>query len=80
MGTRIFNTVIISTALCYIIVYQRLNVSFNACVIAIIFFTMLYIRLSDLRKTKNKDGALEKMSTISSNFLDNALYRKMHYL
>ena len=33
---------------------------FNACVIPIILVTMLYIRLSDLRKTKNKDGALEK--------------------
>ena len=32
----------------------------NACVIPIIFVTMMYIRLSDLRKTKNKDGALEK--------------------
>ena len=33
---------------------------FYACVIPIIFVTMLYIGLSDLRKTKNKDGALEK--------------------
>ena len=26
----------------------------------IIFVSVMYIRLSDLRKTKNKDGALEK--------------------
>ena len=40
--------------------YQRSKVIFNACIIPIIFVSVMYIRLSDLRKTKNKDGALEK--------------------
>ena len=37
---------------------------------------MLYIGLSNLRKSKDKDGALEKMYTISSNSLDKSIYRK----
>ena len=40
---------------------------------------MLCIGLSDLRKSKDKDGALEKMYTISSNFLDKPIYRKKQY-
>ena len=40
---------------------------------------MLYIGLSDLRKSKDEDGALEKMYTISSNFLDIPIYRKKQY-
>ena len=45
---------------CYIIGYQRSKVNFNACIIPIIFVSVMYISLSDFRKTKNKDGALEK--------------------
>ena len=45
---------------CYIIVFQRSKVIFNTCIIPIIFVSVMYIRLSDLRKTKNMDGALEK--------------------
>lgn len=40
------------------------------------FVGIVFIRLSDLRKTKFKDGALEKMLTISSNFFDKKLYKK----
>ena len=64
---------------CYIIVYQRPKVIFNTCIIPIIFVSVMYIRLSDLRKPKIKTVHSKKMSTISSNFLDDILYRKMHY-
>ena len=44
----------------YRLVYERSKVSFYACIIPIIFVSVLYIRLSDLRKTQTKDGTLEK--------------------
>ena len=61
---------------CYIIVYQRSKVNFKTCIIPIIFVIMLYIRLSALQKTKNKDGAREKNSHYQFEFPRQCIVQK----
>ena len=53
--------------------YYGWNVNFKACIISINFVRVVCIRLSDLKNTKNKNGAFEKMLAVVWNFLDNLL-------